>query len=87
MHDVYNLCKLAFENKLSFFKVKMLKEMCKHFEIPSNSRDTKSSLVKKLSQMVEDCSFMKEKAFNKDNTCKAPLYEGPSLIANSTATG
>ena len=24
------------------------------------SRDTKSSLIKKLSQMVEDCSFMKE---------------------------
>ena len=60
MHDVYNLCKLAFENKLSFFKVKMLKEMCKHFKNPSNSRDTKSSLVKKLSQMVEDCSFVKE---------------------------
>ena len=60
MHDVYNLCKLAFENKLSFFKVTMLKEMCEHFEIPSNSRDTKSGLVKKLSQMVEDCSFMKE---------------------------
>ena len=60
MYDVYNLCKLAFENKLSFFKVTMLKEMCEHFEIPSNSRDTKSNLVKKLSQMVEDCSFMKE---------------------------
>ena len=27
--------------------------MCKQFEIPSNLRDTKSSLVKKLSQMVE----------------------------------
>ena len=36
MYDVYNLCEMAFENKLSFFKVKMLKEMCKHFEIPSN---------------------------------------------------
>ena len=60
MYDVYNLCEMAFENKLSFLKVKMLKEMCKHFEIPSNSRDTKSNLVKKLSQMVEDCSFMKE---------------------------
>ena len=36
MYDVYNLCEMAFENKLSFLKVKMLKEMCKHFEIPSN---------------------------------------------------
>ena len=49
MYDVYNLCEMAFENRLSFFKVKMLREMCKHFEIPSNLRDTKSSLVKKLS--------------------------------------
>ena len=36
MYDVYNLCEMAFENKLSFLKVKMLKEMYKHFEIPSN---------------------------------------------------
>ena len=36
MYDVYNLCEMAFENKLSFLNVKMLKEMCKHFEIPSN---------------------------------------------------
>ena len=36
MYDVYNLCEMAYENKLSFLKVKMLKEMCKHFEIPSN---------------------------------------------------
>ena len=36
IYDVYNLCEMAFENKLSFLKVKMLKEMCKHFEIPSN---------------------------------------------------
>ena len=60
MYDVYNLCEMAFENRLSFFKVKMLREMCKHFEIPSNLRDTKSSLVKVLSLMVEDCSCMKE---------------------------
>ena len=46
MYNVYNLCEMAFENRLSFFKVKMLREMCKHFEIPSN--------------LVEDCSCMKE---------------------------
>ena len=34
--------------------------MCKYFEIPSNLRDTKRGLVEKLSQMVEDCSCMKE---------------------------
>ena len=31
---------MAFENRLSFFKVKMLREMCKHFKIPSNLRNT-----------------------------------------------
>ena len=49
MYDVYNLCEMAFENRLSFFKVKILREICKRSEIPSNLRDTKSSLVKKLS--------------------------------------
>ena len=53
MYDVYNLCEMAFLNRLSFFKVKTIRKMCKQFEIPSNLRDTKSSLVKKLSQMVE----------------------------------
>ena len=37
---------MAFENRISFFKVKMLREMCKHFEIPSN--------------LVQDCSCTKE---------------------------
>ena len=63
MYNVYNLYEMAFENRLSFFKVKMLREMCRHFEIPSNLRDTKSSLVKKLSHyetVAEDCSCMKE---------------------------
>ena len=62
MYNVYNLYEMAFENRLSFFKVKMLREMCRHFEIPSNLRDTKSSLVKKLSHcemVAEDCSCMK----------------------------
>ena len=49
---------MAFENKPLFFKVKTLGEMCKHFEITSNSRDTKSTLAKK--KMVEDCSFAKK---------------------------
>ena len=60
MYDVYNLCEMAFESKLSFLNVKMLKEMCKHFEIPSNIKRHQINLIKKLSQMVEDCSFMKE---------------------------
>ena len=61
MYDVYNLCEIAYENRLLFSRLRCSgkRAVCKHFEIPSNLRDTKSSLVKKLSQMVE-CSCMKE---------------------------
>ena len=30
----------------------MLREMCKHIEIPSNLRDTESSLIKKWSKIA-----------------------------------
>ena len=60
MYDVYNLCEMAYENKLSSFKVKMLREICKHFEISIHSRDTKPTLVKKLSDMARDCCCMSE---------------------------
>ena len=36
MYDVHNLCELAYENKISSFKVKMLREICKHFGISFN---------------------------------------------------
>ena len=81
MYNVYNFCEMAFENRLSFFKVKMLREMCKHFEIPSNLRDTKSSLVKKLSQMVEDCSCMKESNYATRGSQNLPrALSSPRLI-------
>ena len=81
MYNVYNLYEMAFENRLSFFKVKMLREMCRHFEIPSNLRDTKSSLVKKLSQMVEDCSCMKESNYATRGSQNLPrALSSPRLI-------
>ena len=33
MYNVYNLCEMVAENKLSSFKVKMLREICTYFEI------------------------------------------------------
>ena len=56
MYDVFNLCEMANENKLSSFKCKMLKEICKHFEIPFNSKNSKSELLRKVSEMVAECS-------------------------------
>ena len=56
MYDVFNLCEMANENKLSSFKCKMLKEICKHFEIPFNTRNSKSQLLQKITEMVAECS-------------------------------
>ena len=56
MYDVFNLCEMANENKLSSFKCKMLKEICQHFEIPFNTRNSKSQLLQKITEMVAECS-------------------------------
>ena len=56
MSDVFNLCEMANENKLSSFKCKMLKEICKHFEIPFSTRSSKSELLQKITEMVAECS-------------------------------
>ena len=56
MYDVFDLCKMRYEEKLTSFTVKMLKEICNYFEIPFKSRDTKSVLVDKVTQMVSSCS-------------------------------
>lgn len=59
---------MAFENRLSFFKVKMLGEICKRSEIPSNLRDTKSSLVN--SDICDGLDYLDS------GLCVADLTEG-----------
>jgi len=56
MYDVFNLCEMANENKLSSFKCKMLNEICKHFEISFNSKNSKSELLRKITEMAAECS-------------------------------
>ncbi len=56
IYDVYNLCMFAREGKLASFKVKMLREMCSHFDIPFRSRDAKPILVTKINDLVSECS-------------------------------
>ena len=38
MYDVYNLCEIAYENRLLFSRLRCSgkRAVCKHFEIPSN---------------------------------------------------
>ena len=64
MYDVFNLCEMANENRLSSFKCKMLKEICKHFEIPFNTRNSKSELLQKISEMVAECSCATREDFH-----------------------
>lgn len=56
MYDVFDLCKMTDEKKLTSFTVKMLREVCNYFEIPFKSRDTKGVLVDKVTEMVSSCS-------------------------------
>lgn len=42
-YDVYDLCNMYKQEKLSVFKVAMLKEICAHFELPFKSKVKKSS--------------------------------------------
>ena len=57
--DVFNLCEYYHSNKLSSFNVNMLKDMCRYFEIPYKSRDLKSQLLVKVSELVKDCECSK----------------------------
>jgi len=60
MYDVCNLCEMVAENKLSSFKVMimMLTVICTYFEIRFKTRDTKSELVKKITEMVLGCGYL-----------------------------
>ena len=55
-YDTYNLCDLYRQQKLSIFKVVMLREICSHFELVVKTKDKKSDLINKISSMVEKCS-------------------------------
>ena len=39
VYDVYNLCNYFKEDKLNVFSVKMMKSICKEFELPFKSKD------------------------------------------------
>ena len=63
MYDVYNLCDMAHNDKLSSFTVKMLKEICSHFELPFKARSIKADLIHTVNEMITECacaSFLTE---------------------------
>jgi len=56
IYDGYDICQQVKSDTLSHFNVKILKTICNHFELPYKSRDTKASLMGKISDMVQECS-------------------------------
>ena len=54
-YDVYNLCDLFSKQKLSAFKVVMLKQICGHFELTIKRKAKKVDLVNVLSEMIKSC--------------------------------
>ncbi|KAL9957188.1 hypothetical protein ACROYT_G038796 [Oculina patagonica] len=56
MYDGYDICEQTKQEGLSKFNVKTLKAICDHFELPFKSKDTKATLVNKITGMVKECS-------------------------------
>ena len=59
VYDVYDLCKYYEDNLLSSFNVSMLRDICRHYDIPFKSRDLKKVLVEKVASMIKECSCCK----------------------------
>ena len=56
LYDTYNLCELQANDRISVFKVKMLKDICKHFELKISSKEKKIDLVNTIRNFVKKCS-------------------------------
>lgn len=54
--DSYNLCDIYEHKELTKFSVKMLKEICSELEIKLKSRDTKMTIVDKLTAELSKCT-------------------------------
>ena len=59
-YDAYDLCELYKQDKLSGFKVPMLKEICSHFELGFKSKDKKQDLINIISNMLDKCQYCYE---------------------------
>jgi len=55
IYDIYDLCDYVKKEKLNYFTVSMLKEICTFFELPFKSRDSKAVLMLKIKEMTHEC--------------------------------
>ena len=56
MFDIYVVCSLARETRLPSLKVKILRDMCKHFELAFKMQDTNAAALAKMEEVILDCS-------------------------------
>ena len=56
MFDIYDVCSLAREARLSSPKVKMLRDICEHFELAFKMQDTNAAPLAKMEEMISECS-------------------------------
>ena len=50
VYDMYDLCDFVKGEKLNYFTVSMLKEICTFLELPFKSRDSKAVLMSKIKE-------------------------------------
>ena len=66
IYDEHNLSEKAHRNHSFSFKSNLLREIYRHFEISFGTRTTKSDLLKKITEMVVECSCAVKKIVAKD---------------------
>ena len=68
VYDIYDLYDYVKKEKLNYFTVSMLMEICTFLELPNKSRDPKAFLMSKKKEMTHECqcSVYTKKQF----TCK-----------------
>ena len=55
VYDFYDLCDYVKKEKLNYFTVSVLKEICIFFELTFKSRDSKAVLMSKIKEMTHEC--------------------------------
>ena len=55
VYDIYDLYHYVKKEKLNYFTVSMLMEICSFLELPNKSRDSKAFLMSKIKGMTHEC--------------------------------
>ncbi|KAK3747345.1 hypothetical protein QZH41_007276 [Actinostola sp. cb2023] len=56
MYDIYDLCEYSHQDNLKKFNVKMLQNICEHFDLPFKRKTLKAELINTIKTMVGECS-------------------------------